>query len=727
MEDSGVSAKAMEDAAAVEEHMAQGLRECRGGSTRSGPPRPFQRSRSLSGASRDGRSGSVAGTPNAKPRRLSFQQAIEEIEIPERLAAKAPSAEALKQLRWLRAMGKRHERTTVHLEKFIRLSVTVDRPPVSFTVVVDKTQSIEYLSHLSEAEYSYKFLLPVKAVPEDSGEKTISRTLPLECGLLYDSAMISLRYDDKIEDVLDLDCDLHVMNVFEGLEVSNFEPKLKQAMANFMEDVDDDADDSCVVNPLLTAFRRSSIRNTFVTTPDSAKPNLDVINQSQDDMKLGENETGLAKDIDVEKCPGAESFGPKSTENDGAAEKIVVDGLVKDESSDAIPRKVSGRSGTGWRTFSMVGTTLDDRLQAVLRNKIALDYFHEFCIDDYSIENLLFWLGVESFQSCTPTLQHKYAKYIYHAFVSERAPLRINLSQEVLRDIAVPIEGKFVDQMIFDEAQQHIYSILKGHSFVRFEKSQKLMELMKTRSIVTTAVEEYKKANISTSYFDAFCMGDDQISRFAQECEALTMSNDNDSTAYRDRCLNSTIKAYFPSSKYLPVDGYFNDPSRLTQVKKKRKIHKEKKISKFFGERPSFEQLQRQLVAANLPQAGQEFSLAWTPGSARPILDALTENESQIENYLKRKKAEKLSEFFGTSLGKNQLRSQHLADTSDVEIPGNEDGSGSDEGEEPLETVNELDQETKRQLRLRSKKLVALLGDNNIHQEVAKCCVKKVE
>ncbi|KAI8851659.1 hypothetical protein BC829DRAFT_111715 [Chytridium lagenaria] len=259
-----------------------------------------------------------------------------------------------------------------------------------------------------------------------------------------------------------------------------------------------------------------------------------------------------------------------------------------------------------------------------------------------------------------------------------------------------------MDQMIFDEAQQHVYSILKGHSFVRFEKSVKISELMKKR---TLSVEEYKRANLSTNYYDAFALTEDHMNSFIQHFERITNSSEPESTPTRDSALNSVIQALFPSSKYLPVEGYFSDPSRLTAVKKKRKIRKEKKINKFFGERPSFEQLQRQLVAANLPQAGIEHSLAWTPGSARPIYDA---GEDQGDSFVKRKRAEKLSEFFGTNLGRVELRMQHLADASHGSMPQENPESGSESDDEPLETVNELDQDTKRQLRKRNKKLVAI-------------------
>ncbi|KAI8851660.1 hypothetical protein BC829DRAFT_111774 [Chytridium lagenaria] len=371
-------------------------------------------------------------------RRLSFQHGV--VESFGARVSKGPSdagsTETLRQLRWLRAMGKRHDRTTVHLEKFIRLKVQIDRPQKDFVVVVDKTQTVEYLSHLIEAEYAYKFLLPMKGGEKDF-EENVSSILPLECGLLYDAAMVSLRYDDKIEDILDLDSEIHVMNAFEGMQTVAVESKLKEAMESFMEDVDDDTDDNAVVNPLLTAFRKSSLKNIFVTSPQLAKPNLDTIIQTDDGLEASQGKSTL----ELSNAQFSEQYDkPGDVDLEGSVNPYILDRLSASGSSE-MARRSSHRHASNYRTYSMVGTTLDDRLQGVLRNRIALDFFHEFCVDDYTIENLLFWLCVEGFQSCPPSSQHLYAKYIYYGFVCDGAPLRINLSLEVLRDIAVPSVG----------------------------------------------------------------------------------------------------------------------------------------------------------------------------------------------------------------------------------------------------------------------------------------------
>ncbi|KAJ3106576.1 hypothetical protein HDU96_008157 [Phlyctochytrium bullatum] len=667
-----------------------------------------QRSHSLSSKTR--KSEDSGSERMSQGRRKSFQVAMQQPPIQEKLGS-APSNETIRQLRFLRAMGKRHDRTTQHLEKFIRIKVNVDRPPTAFTVVVDKTQTVEYLSHLIEAEYAFKYLLPVKSKPEDDYDSNILNVLPLECGLLYNVDMVSLPFEEKIEDVLDLDSELHVLNAFEGLQVNSdaLPPKLQEAMQSFMEDVDDDTDDNYFLNPLVTAFRRSSIKNTFTTKtlPNNSGKLLEAIEQDDENgpsyadgaQGATDFQTSYANTINVEAGTGP---------TDDPA-------IQKNPSDDSILRRASHRS---YRTLSMVGTTLDDRLQGVLRNRLAINTFYEFCIDDYSIENLLFWLSVECFHSCQPSLKFSYARFIFYTFISQRAPLRINLSQEVLRDIVIPTDSSKIDHLLFEEAQQHVYSILKGHTFVRFEKSQKIAELLKLRN---ADVDAYKKAHISSTYSQAFPIGDAKLRGFVEVFEFFPIYTDQENTKIRDEALNNVILAYFPDSKYLPTDGYFTDPARITLVKKKRRIQKEKKISKFFGERPSFEQLQRQLVAANLPQAGVDLPLLWASYDGR-VKGSDEDGDNLGGGYVKRKKAEKLTEFFGQNLGRNQLQSQKLADKNDNSFTVREEDDSSSEvsfDDEPLETINELDPETKKQLTKRTKKLVSILGESQVHQEVA--------
>lgn len=112
---------------------------------------------------------------------------------------------------------------------------------------------------------------------------------------------------------------------------------------------------------------------------------------------------------------------------------------------------------------------------------MATSHFVHFCIEEYTIENVLFWLDVEIFQSCPLNLRSAYAKYVYLTYVAVSAPLQVNLSAEVRKDVGWPIPEGEVDVDMFDEAQEQAYAMMKGHSFVRYEKSAKIKEFLEAR------------------------------------------------------------------------------------------------------------------------------------------------------------------------------------------------------------------------------------------------------
>lgn len=146
-------------------------------------------------------------------------------------------------------------------------------------------------------------------------------------------------------------------------------------------------------------------------------------------------------------------------------------------SASSLPTTKARKTEAKRRQSSVRATSsLDDRLQSCLRNKIALRHFSEFCIEEYTIENLLFWLDVEIFQSCHHEIREIYGKYIYLAYIKSGAALQVNISAEVRRDIHWPTAT--ADETVFDEAQEQVYSMIKGHSFVRFEKSTKYQQLL---------------------------------------------------------------------------------------------------------------------------------------------------------------------------------------------------------------------------------------------------------
>ncbi|KAF9084741.1 hypothetical protein BGX23_010261 [Mortierella sp. AD031] len=56
--------------------------------------------------------------------------------------------------------------------------------------------------------------------------------------------------------------------------------------------------------------------------------------------------------------------------------------------------------------LNLEASSNDSRFQEILHNTIALDLFRQFCFQEYSIENLLFWMDVELFAKPNLELQH---------------------------------------------------------------------------------------------------------------------------------------------------------------------------------------------------------------------------------------------------------------------------------------------------------------------------------
>ncbi|KAF9108417.1 hypothetical protein BGX27_008346 [Mortierella sp. AM989] len=140
--------------------------------------------------------------------------------------------------------------------------------------------------------------------------------------------------------------------------------------------------------------------------------------------------------------------------------------------------------------LNLEASSNDARFQEILHNSIALDHFRQFCFQEYSIENLLFWMDVELFAKPSEELlqiggsksknqeyrQHldekncyndsddsddssdnddenddghtkmnaeqfavQHARYIYLTYIDPCGPLQVNLSEESRTDIPWPI------------------------------------------------------------------------------------------------------------------------------------------------------------------------------------------------------------------------------------------------------------------------------------------------
>ncbi|KAJ3330010.1 hypothetical protein HDU76_006664 [Blyttiomyces sp. JEL0837] len=395
----------------------------------------------------------------------------------------------------------------------------------------------------------------------------------------------------------------------------------------------------------------------------------------------------------------------------------------------SFPEKPRSRTAS-----AMTNQTLDDRLQMLLHNKLAFGIFHDFCIQEYTIENLLFWLDVETFQGCPPESRKTFGKNIYLVYIANGSPLQINLPNEVRSDLAAVFQGDCeVDLSVFDEAQQNVYAMIKGHTFVRFEKSpmmaDQLNELKRDKV-------RYAQGRISTSFYDQFPVDLDVMHTLNQILEDPSSPESSaklvelgdgkpmavNSNQFRELFLIYAVRQYFPNSSHT-LSSYFDDVCRMSWAQKQSKMLKEKKLARFFGERPSTEQLQKQVHNRTRLMAMMKNANPWETDSPLSKNDQTVEADGAepSDGTNRRKKMEKLEEFFGDRIPVHQKVQQNLVsgqDNINVIVGGAEeddDDSESDDEEQMLTdvtTTNDLAPEERRILKKRNKKLATLLGES---------------
>ncbi|KAJ3250511.1 hypothetical protein HK104_007436, partial [Borealophlyctis nickersoniae] len=359
------------------------------------------------------------------------------------------------------------------VENYIRILVTLT-PTLSFPVISSKHQTVENLAHQIEAEYAYRFLIPLpsgktEGKPEDESQTEEDVMEPIECGALYvcgEEGMKPLRFTDTVGEVLESDGVVGVMNVNEGKQMWG------------------------------------SVSGIDLTTSQ------DSLSQS-----INPSKSGFVLDTTTTTTSLVSTTSPRSASRSNLS-------VVQPTGTTMALSRTPSHSGRlpSFRMSTIFNATLDDRFQSVLHNRVAIEYFINFwsdkeaksnptffknSIEDHTIDNLLFYLDVELFQGIPDSSHPHFARYIYMTYIRSGAPVPINLSEEIRRDVVVPSvtteEG--VDTAMFDESQEIVYSVLKGQAFVRFEKSAVYAGYQEKRRNDRML---YQAASIRSSYYSVF-------------------------------------------------------------------------------------------------------------------------------------------------------------------------------------------------------------------------------
>ncbi|KAL3316572.1 hypothetical protein Ciccas_004776 [Cichlidogyrus casuarinus] len=108
----------------------------------------------------------------------------------------------------------------------------------------------------------------------------------------------------------------------------------------------------------------------------------------------------------------------------------------------------------------------------------GISYFQRFLDKEFSGENLSFWLAVNKFTFGPKVTLTSKCKSIYEEFLSESGINEINLDRKTMAITEKNMENP--NFFTFEEAQEHIYALMKNDSYVRFLRSEDYGSAMRT-------------------------------------------------------------------------------------------------------------------------------------------------------------------------------------------------------------------------------------------------------
>ncbi|KAJ3318687.1 hypothetical protein HDV06_004100 [Boothiomyces sp. JEL0866] len=406
-------------------------------------------------------------------------------------------------------------------------------------------------------------------------------------------------------------------------------------------------------------------------------------------------------------------------------------GVILDECQTAELTTVQEEMGSVFLTEAcstvlIADSTIDMRLMTTLHNIIAIQFFNEFCLQEYAVENVLFWIEVEIFKTISQEDYRKlFARHIYLNYLKLGSPLCINISAELRDELSQQELEENPQQDMFDEIQNVVYILIKQHAYVRYESSATFKKFLLFKE---TDRYSYTQGKTVWDFDEMMILKGQKI--ITDKIEILELIEDPNSDEAK-RALNLFADGQYPSissalfrqrvlstiiSHYLPIVspvilGYFDADSRQEWAQKHKKMHKQKKLTKFFGDRPDTEILQSQVTSG-------------TRRVSEPYVEETGDNESEnresiklsMDDADKRKKVDKLTGFFGDQLPKRQMKSQNLVEETQLSSAL----SASELKQEVsiadpdvlIDTINELKPEEKSALTKRAKKLLMMLGEN---------------
>ncbi|XP_048107287.1 regulator of G-protein signaling 6-like [Alosa alosa] len=123
-------------------------------------------------------------------------------------------------------------------------------------------------------------------------------------------------------------------------------------------------------------------------------------------------------------------------------------------------------------------------LDEALKDPAGRDQFLRFLESEFSSENLLFWLAVQDLKRRPLQEVASRAQDIWQEFLAEGAPRSINLDSHSYERTSQNLKDP--GRYSFEDAQDHIYKLMKSDSYARFLRSNAYQDLLLARKKLET-------------------------------------------------------------------------------------------------------------------------------------------------------------------------------------------------------------------------------------------------
>eukprot|EP00966_Prymnesium_polylepis_P044009 1020119-Prymnesium_polylepis.1 len=117
-------------------------------------------------------------------------------------------------------------------------------------------------------------------------------------------------------------------------------------------------------------------------------------------------------------------------------------------------------------------------MDQILKDPVNLNYFKKYCMEEMSMENLLFWLEVQDFKQIeAPAYSGFMARKIYNKYVKAGASQQLSVEGSLRLSIQEKFDPKVINPKVFDEIQEACVLSMNLDIHPRFVDSPLYQEL----------------------------------------------------------------------------------------------------------------------------------------------------------------------------------------------------------------------------------------------------------